>query len=120
MIAGYICVGLGFGGIGLMTTVPGIIACLIVFSVGEMLTMPLAVAQIADLAPANMRGRYMGGYGFTWAIALMFAPIFGSTLFEVHPAALWVTCGCLAFAAAGVISRRENRLGEDKRLADFA
>jgi MFS family permease len=120
MVAGYVCVGLGFGAIGLMTTIPGIIACLIVFSVGEMLTMPLAVAQIADLAPAHMRGRYMGGYGFTWAGSLMIAPIIGSTLFELHPAALWVTCACLAFAAAAVISRPERALREDKRLADFA
>jgi MFS family permease len=120
MIIGYSCVGLGFGAIGLMTTVPAIIACLIVFSVGEMLTMPVAVAQIADLAPANMRGRYLGGYGFTWAVSLMIAPMFGSILFELHPAALWITCACAAFAAAGVISRRETGLTEDKRLADFA
>lgn len=105
MIIGYFCVAIGFGSLGLMTTLPSIVACMILFTVGEMLTMPLAVAQIADLAPANMRGRYMGTYGFTWAASLTFAPIIGSTLLALHPAALWLTCAASAIAAAGVIAR---------------
>jgi MFS family permease len=104
MIVGYFCVAIGFGALGFMTALPSIIACLILFTIGEMLTMPLAVAQIADLAPANMRGRYMGTYGFTWAASLTFAPLIGSTLLAAHPAALWLTCAASALAAAAVIA----------------
>lgn len=120
MVIGYLLTGIGFGAIGLMTALPGIVVCMIVFTIGEMLTAPLAIAQIADLAPANMRGRYMGAFGFTWASALIVAPVLGGILFESHPAALWVTCAFLAFAAACVMARRGEPLRQDKRLPDFA
>jgi MFS family permease len=106
MIVGYALTGIGFGGNAFVTTIPGIIACLLVWSVGEMLTMPVAVAQIADLAPAHMRGRYMGAFGFTWATALMLGPLIGTTLFRIHPAALWLACSAAAFLAALVIRSR--------------
>ena len=80
-----------------------------------MLTMPVAVAQIADLAPAHMRGRYMGAFGFTWATALMLGPVIGTTLFRLHPAALWMACACAAFSAAFVIRRdRAETVAEPK------
>lgn len=106
MILGYILTGIGFGGNAFATTIPGMIGCMMIWSVGEMLTMPVAVAQIADLAPAHMRGRYMGAFGFTWASALMLGPIIGTTLFRFHPAALWIACAGAAFSAALVIRRQ--------------
>lgn len=105
MIVGYILTGIGFGGNAFANTIPAIIACMMIWSVGEMLTMPVAVAQIADLAPSHMRGRYMGAFGFTWATALMLGPLIGTTLFRFHPAALWMACACAAFSAAFVIRR---------------
>lgn len=108
MVLGYILVGIGFGSIGLVAAIHALIVCLIIFSVGEMLTMPLAVAQIADLAPANMRGRYMGAYGFTWAGGLTIAPLLGSSLFTLHPAALWIGGATCAFLAAWTIMPRRR------------
>jgi MFS family permease len=108
MIVGYILTGIGFGGNAFATTIPAMIGCMMIWSVGEMLTMPVAVAQIADLAPAHMRGRYMGAFGFTWATALMIGPVIGTTLFRFNPAALWLTCACAAFAAAFVIRRERS------------
>jgi MFS family permease len=105
MILGYILTGIGFGGNAFANTFPAIVACLLVWSAGEMLTMPVAVAQAADLAPANMRGRYMGAFGFTWAAALMIGPLLGTTLFRLHPAALWGACAATSFLAAFVIHR---------------
>jgi MFS family permease len=105
MVVGYVLTGIGFGGNAFATTIPAIAACMVVWSVGEMLTMPVAVAQIADLAPAHMRGRYMGAFGFTWASALMIGPIVGTTLFQWNPASLWLACLISALAAAFVIRR---------------
>ena len=105
MVVGYILTGVGFGANALATTVPALVACLIVFTLGEMLTAPLAASQCADLAPANMRGRYMGAFGFTWALALVVGPLIGTKLYTYHPLALWVACAGAAFAAAWVIAR---------------
>jgi len=105
MILGYILVGVGFAAAGFLSALPAIAVCMFVFTLGEMLTMPLAVAQVADLAPAHMRGRYMGAYGFTWASALTLGPVIGTSLFQLNPYALWLTCGGLAGLAAVVIAR---------------
>jgi MFS family permease len=110
MIVGYILTGIGFGGNAFATTIPAIIGCMMIWSLGEMLTMPVAVAQIADLAPAHMRGRYMGAFGFTWATALMIGPVVGTTLFRFNPAVLWIACACAAFLAALVIRRKRTEL----------
>jgi MFS family permease len=116
MIIGYILTGIGFGGNAFASTIPAIIACLLVWSTGEMLTMPVAVAQAADLAPAHMRGRYMGAFGFTWAIALMIGPLIGTTLFRWHPAALWGACAAASFAAAFVTRRTPQNVAEPATL----
>jgi MFS family permease len=117
MIVGYILTGIGFGGNAFATTIPEIVACMVVWSVGEMLTMPVAVAQIADLAPAHMRGRYMGAFGFTWASALMIGPIVGTTLFRINPASLWLACAVSALLAALVIRRGSIELPIQPKLA---
>jgi MFS family permease len=106
MTLGYVLTGIGFGGNAFATTMPGLIGCLLIWSLGEMLTMPIAVAQIADLAPTHMRGRYMGAFGFTWASALILGPIIGTNLFRYNPAALWLACAVSAFGAALVIGRK--------------
>lgn len=71
---GYFLTGLAFPLNGLARTVPGLVAFMCLFTLGEMLAMPMASAYIADLAPASMRGRYMGIHGMTWTLALIVGP----------------------------------------------
>jgi MFS family permease len=79
-----------------------------VFTVGEIVVMPVAVAQVADLAPSHMRGRYMGALGLTWASALIVAPGLGMQLLATLPAALWIGgCGLGILAAALVHPRAD-------------
>ena len=74
-----------------------------VFTLGEMLALPMASAYVADLAPPHMRGRYMGVNGMTWALALIVGPVVGMKLFALHPAAYWVACATLGVLAAVII-----------------
>jgi MFS family permease len=124
MTIGYVLAGIGFGANAFATTVPALIICVVIFTIGEMLTMPIAVAHIADLAPPNMRGRYMGAFGFTWAFALTFAPLMGTALFRYHPEMLWGVCASFAFAAAFVNYRgaagRAHRRGLPVPAASIA
>jgi MFS family permease len=62
--------------------------------------MPIVSAYVADLAPAEMRGRYMGALGLSWAIALLVGPAAGILLFGFSPVALWGVCGVLGLVAA--------------------
>jgi MFS family permease len=102
---GYALLGAGFALNAFAHTVPALVACVVVFTLGEMISMPIALAFVADLAPANMRGRYLGAYGLTWALALAIGPALGMKLFAHGAPTLWLTCGILGLLAAGVVLR---------------
>ena len=104
MATGYVVCGLGFALNAFARSVPALAACMIVFTMGEITMMPTASAYIADLAPPQMRGRYMGVAGLTWSLALIIGPFAGMKLFAAHPAAYWIVCGALGACAAAVIS----------------
>src|SRR5438067_11275717 len=53
MAAGYFTVTTGFALNGLAHTVPALVVCMVIFTFGEMMTMPVSSAYIADLAPAD-------------------------------------------------------------------
>jgi len=101
---GYVLLGAGFAMNSFATSIPLLALVVITFTLGEMVCMPVSAAYMANLAPAEMRGRYMGVYGFSWAIAIVCGPLIGMSLFSVNPALLWLVCGVLGLAAAGIIS----------------
>jgi MFS family permease len=104
MAIGYGLVGLGFALNAFARTVPALISCITVFTFGEMVVMPVSSAHIAGLAPAHMRGRYMGAYSLVFASALVLAPGLGMKLLAFHPMTLWFGCGALGGVALLVIS----------------
>ncbi len=100
---GYLLVGIGFGLNLLGTGIPWLAFAMLILTFGEMCSLPIGVAYIADLAPANMRGRYMGAYGFTWSLTLIFGPALGMHLFAKSAAALWIACAFSGVIAAIII-----------------
>jgi predicted MFS family arabinose efflux permease len=68
-----------------------------------MISMPVASAYVADLAPANQRGLYMGTYGLVWSVASICGPSLGMLLFSLNHSALWLICGAVGTIAAGII-----------------
>jgi MFS family permease len=76
---------------------------MIVFTLGEMVAMPVSSAYIAGLAPTHLRGRYMGSFGLTWACGLIVGPAMGMKLFALEPSVLWLTCGALGLLAATIV-----------------
>jgi MFS family permease len=104
LAVGYVLLGLGFAMNAFANTIPLLILVVITFTFGEMVCMPVSAAYTANLAPAEMRGRYMGVYGFSWAAAIVCGPVIGMTLFSIDPALLWTLCGVLGLVAAIIIS----------------
>jgi MFS family permease len=104
MALGYVLVGVGFTLNVWARHLPGLIGVAVMFTLGEMILIPVASAHIANLAPAHLRGRYMGAWGFTGALALMLGPNLGMALYRINPAAVWWCCGALGLLAAMVIS----------------
>ena len=104
MALGYSLCGVGFALNAFAHTIPALVVCMIIFTLGEMVTMPMSSAYLADLAPPQMRGRYMGVAGLTWATALIIGPGVGMKIFALNPAVYWLGCGALGAFAAVVIS----------------
>lgn len=64
---------------------------MIVMTIGELLVAPTSTALVADLAPPDMRGRYMGVYGLSYRIGGGVGPVAGGWLNDnVFPAATWL------------------------------
>ena len=114
---GYALVGIGFALNAFAHTVPVLIIAMIVVTFGEMLTIPVSAAYVADLAPSHMRGRYIGAFGLTWALGLTVGPSLGMALFQCGAAVLWLSCGALALLAASIILSDVRPRSVDSALA---
>ncbi len=100
---GYVLIALGFGSNALLRTLPLLVLTTMLFTLGEMISMPVASAYVADLAPAHQRGLYMGTYGLVWSVASICGPSLGMLLFSVNHKALWLICAALGLVAAAII-----------------
>jgi MFS family permease len=105
MAAGHVLCASGYALNAFAHSITALVLCMIVFTAGEMILMPTAAAYLANLAPPDMRGRYMGVSGLTWAMALIIGPVCGMKLFESAPTTYWVACAGTGLLAAAVISR---------------
>jgi MFS family permease len=103
LAAGYLLVGAGFALNALAHTVPALTACMLLLTLGEMTAMPVQAAYVSNLAPAHLRGRYVGVFGLNWALALIIAPALGLKMLAYNPALLWFGGGALGVLAAGII-----------------
>jgi MFS family permease len=112
---GFLLAGLGFGLNAFVSTIPLLGIAVFIFSFGEMTSIPVASAFIADLAPADMRGRYMGVHGLAWGVTLVFSPVLGMILYAQNPQYVWLMCGLFGIIAAVIMSwGRPLRIPEEK------
>jgi len=103
MALGYALTAIGFGLNYFAHSIPALVACMALFTLGEMFALPMSSAYVADLAPAHMRGRYMGVNGMTWALALIVGPVLGMKLFTYSAALYWSACALMGLFASVVI-----------------
>jgi len=109
---GYLLIGVGFASNLLLRTLPLLLLTTTLFTLGEMISMPVAGAYVADLAPADKRGLYMGTYGLVWSLAFVCGPSLGMLLFSVSPMLLWMTCGVFGLLASSIILGNRNQESE--------
>ena len=104
LAVGYLLIGAGFAMNAFARSVPALASCIVVFTLGEMIAMPVSAAYVSNLAPAHMRGRYMGVSGLNWSLALILAPALGMKMLASNPTVMWLSCGGLGILAAIIIS----------------
>ncbi len=91
MAAGMFIYALGVGSVALMTGFWGFWLSMVILTFGELTIVPTASKYVADIAPADMRGRYMSVYWFGWGFARACAPLIGGFLNDnLFPQAIWI------------------------------
>ena len=89
--AGMLIYALGAGSVALMSGFWGFWLSMVILTFGELTLVPTASKYVADLAPANLRGRYMSMHWLGWGLARTLAPILGGFLNDnIAPRAIWI------------------------------
>jgi dipeptide/tripeptide permease len=93
-----------------------LLAAAILVAVGECFHTTALMPLVADLAPAALRGRYMGAIGLSWWLGLALAPTLGTQLLGVSPPATMLAAAAVALAAGLSALALEHELPAAIRL----
>jgi len=100
---GFLFTGIGFALTGFAHTIPALAGTVVIWTIGEMLSSPMVVAYVAQIAPEQYRGRYMGLLTVTWSFGMVVGPPLGTLLFAHNELLLWLACGFLGLTAAVIV-----------------
>ena len=93
-----------------------IVVVLVVFVIGEMLWVPTSQAVVAGLAPADIRGAYMGAFGGTWSVGWALTPFLGLQVRAAYGDATMWMCVAAVGVVAGILGLAAAR-GHDARAS---
>ena len=103
ILVGEAFVGLGFGLTTMATAWPMFAITIVIWTMGEVIQAAFKQSFVADLAPARLRGRYMGAFSLTHALALSVgAPVGCWVLENLGPTVLWTACGCITLVSVAM------------------
>lgn len=76
-----------------------------VLTVGELLIAPTFTSFAVNLAPPEMRGRYMSAYWVSWSVSRGIGPALAGQVYDaVSPAAMWYLGGLWSLLAASIFA----------------
>lgn len=116
LVISALCIGTGFGLHAVGHSVPAYALAISVWTIGEILTAPLGVTLVAELAPLRLRALYQGFFSTAWNISSFAGPILGGYVMDRWGAStLWSGAFVLGWMVAlGYIATapaRRSRLG---------
>ena len=97
-------------------TAPVIALVILIFVIGEMLWVPTSQAVVAALAPADIRGAYMGLFGGTWSVGWALTPFLGLQVRGNYGDAVMWMCVAVLGVMAGITGLVAAR-GHDAQAA---
>src|SRR5439155_16646630 len=96
----------------------------IVFAIGECVHTNVLGPLVADMAPAQLLGRYLSLYSLTFSISLAVGPAIGGLLLQTAPDAVWWGGALAALVAGGglfpPVGRSPDPLGEARTRSGSA
>jgi MFS family permease len=96
LAASMLVVGLGFGVGAVVHSWWGYAVSVVVWTIGEIGFAAVIGAVFADLAPIDLRGRYMGLSGMAFGVGTVIGPLAGTNALEhLGPTVTWLGCAVL-------------------------
>jgi predicted MFS family arabinose efflux permease len=106
LFLGGLFIAAGFGAMAFCRTGLSIAGTVVIWTIGEMITLPSMSNVVAELAPADRRGEYMGLYSMSWGLAFAIGPWLGTVVLErFGRVTLWGGAFVVAAAAAIAMGR---------------
>jgi predicted MFS family arabinose efflux permease len=91
LMVGALFYAVGIGAISLGSTAWQFAICMAVLTIGELIVSPTSTSLTANLAPLEMRGRYMSFYWLAWSISHGAGPLVGGLIYDrITPQAMWL------------------------------
>ena len=104
IVSGYALIGIGFGLFALAGGLVTLYIGMAIFTLGEMIALPVSLAYMSSLAPADMRGRYMGVWGLAWSVSMMISTTLGIQMHASMGYWFWIFVGALGLLSAWIMS----------------
>ena len=77
----------------------GFALAVVLWTLGELGTFPIATTTVAAMAPASARGTYQGVYNVVWSVSVALAPLIGGwTISNFGGRTLWIACTVVLIA----------------------
>lgn len=106
LFLGALLTAVGFGALGLARSLPTVLATVVVWTFGEMITFPAMSAYVSEIAPEASRGAYMGFYTMSFNVAFAVGPWAGTAVLERFGGrVLWACVFLVGLSAALLLSR---------------
>jgi MFS family permease len=121
LVLGCVLYAFGYFSVSFASGFPFLIGSMIVITLGEVTFSPTSMAAVANMAPEQRVGRYMGFFGLTEALGWSLGPFIGGILFDaLHatPGSLWGIIAAIGVAAAVgfATTTRSRRFAEHKEI----
>ena len=105
MAAGNILYAIGFSMYGLVGSYTLFLLAMIIITIGEMISSPILQSLVADIAPSDMRGRYMAVFNLSFGTAMAIGPLAAGIIMDnYNPDWVWYIGGLICvFSALGYL-----------------
>ncbi len=94
---------------------------MVVITTGELILVPTATTFVANIAPQDMRGRYMSIFSISWGVAAGIGPVMGGYLNDnISPQAIWYGGGLIGLTGAlwFMLQSRNKKTSETLKISE--
>ena len=108
LVLGCLGYAIGYFTVGLVPGFSLLVGSMLIITIGEVIFSPTSMAAVANMAPSERVGRYMGFFGLTEALGWSLGPFLGGVLFDHlsgQPVLLWGLIAAVGVVAALGFSR---------------